>query len=776
MKLLTSVALIIASINCAAEPEFGFWVEMHDVTAKDCVCVEHRWANEHYVMTRLGAIEGGNGAYAVLPVYGLSDALNSADVKVVSGSYANCGNPQVWSEAKMWETYGKHFKAAYDAGDLDEDVWDDDDICWVDDVEDSRKPERRWMSSYSEYGAIVYYMADLKQQKVLYELVSGIWPDWEPVTGRQWIVVPTPKPAKSGITSFHVGIKVDGKYYTHTVSGVDSISVKGFCAVERVTIVGAMPVPFAGGSVSGCGVFAVDKKVTLKATANVAKPVTTYAPAQEATVFAGWFTDSACTQSFEAGVDYRTPSLPYVMPAEEVTLYAKFIPVSEDSGIALTADDGAGARDVTTNATETVFNFNTSDALNLGLEAESQSLPKLTVSGLPAGLKFTAKPVYVTGSKTEILHEANTVYGTATKPGTYVVTVKLTNTTVKKAIERKFTIVVDNFTGANSLLRDPFDNARGDRYEISAGVTEFDLPLLRSNNGAAVKVSGLPTGLKYNTLSGKIIGVATKAGTFTATVTVGIAVSTFTIQVDPLPSWLIGAYEVGCYEIYPDDTLNDVSAVKWVIGASGSVAGKVIFAWPDKVITESFKWNLTRKDEDGAFWIEGYEYDEAPGVFSIRIYPTVVDGVEFGRVEAAFEAWGSSGPSNSYTVYMQGAKDVWTKFREGSTARPLFSQGCSYYFAEEDANVFLELVFGNDGNVKVFNYAEASDTKAYSTASARLVPYEVQGDSLKAYCSFVIQGRDHAIGLVLKLSINTSYGTVYDSDIVVDEYHLQYAD
>ena len=561
---------------------------------------------------------------------------------------------------------------------------------------------------------------------------------------------------------------------TGDVGMVVTFSKTNFETLSTVLIVGPFPQLSVGivgeGMVTGAGSYAANKTVPLKTTAKVAKPATASAPAQAATVFAGWFTDSDCSQPLEAGVDYRTPSLSYVMPAEDVTLYAKFIPASEDTVIMLTADDGTDAWDVSTNAAETVFN--TSGALELALWPESYSLPKLTVSGLPAGLKFTAKPVYVTGSKTEVAYAANTIYGTATKPGTYVVTVKLTNTTIKKAIERKFTIVVDNFTGANSLLRDPFDNARGDRYEISAGVTEFDLPLLRSNNGAVVKVSGLPAGLKYNASSGEIAGVATKAGTFTATVTVGTAVSTFTVQVDPLPDWLIGSYECGGHEGRP----NDAGYIKLVISASGSVAGKVRYPESGKVITESFKYNLTRKDEDGAFWIEGYDYNEAPGGYSTRIYPTTVDGVEFGRVESEFETWEEEYPWDSYTVYLLGAKDVWTKFPEGSTARPLFSQGCSYYFADDYANVFLELVFGNDGTVKVFNYADDSDTTAYSVASARLVPYEVQGDSLKAYCSFVIQGRDHAIGLVLKLSINTSYGTVYDSDIVVDEYHLQYAD
>ena len=69
------------------------------------------------------------------------------------------------------------------------------------------------------------------------------------------------------------------------------------------------------------------------------------------------------------------------------------------------------------------------------------SLPTVKVTGLPAGLKFTAKPIYKKGSKTEVEVPANTIYGTPTKSGVYTVVATVT-TAGKKTATCSQTIMV----------------------------------------------------------------------------------------------------------------------------------------------------------------------------------------------------------------------------------------------------------------------------------------------------------------------------------------------
>ena len=61
---------------------------------------------------------------------------------------------------------------------------------------------------------------------------------------------------------------------------------------------------------------------------------------------------------------------------------------------------------------------------------DSELSPKLTVKGLPSGLKYDATSM--------------TISGKATKPGVYQVTVSATNATVKQPVTATFQLVVPN--------------------------------------------------------------------------------------------------------------------------------------------------------------------------------------------------------------------------------------------------------------------------------------------------------------------------------------------
>ena len=254
-------------------------------------------------------------------------------------------------------------------------------------------------------------------------------------------------------------------------------------------------------------------------------------------------------------------------------MWAEFIPAAADAALELAVDDV----------------FYSSGAFDLTLAIFSRSLPKVALSGLPPGLKFDAK--------------ANRISGMATKPGTYTVTAKLTNASVKKAVVQTLTIVVDNLTGANGLLlvRDAGGveaellNGRGERYEISAGVREFDLPALTARDeGDRLALSGLPAGLRYNAKTGRIEGIATKAGVYTvqAAVRSGLAsyVSTFTVEVKALPAWAVGTF-TGSDDcpIPPDPEFSDNLYGTVTVGANGRLSGKVVYDnADDRLFTATF--------------------------------------------------------------------------------------------------------------------------------------------------------------------------------------------
>ena len=168
------------------------------------------------------------------------------------------------------------------------------------------------------------------------------------------------------------------------------------------------------GTVTGGGTYAAGKKVTLKATA------------RKGYVFAGWELEGV---ALPEGADLQSPSLALVAGDADMTACARFIPVEEDwaevSGtLPAECAKGAAIRPAT-------------------LAARGGSLVAVKVTGLPAGLKFTAKPLTVKATKTApaASYPANTVYGTPTKSGVY--TVAATATTAGRATAAtNWTVVV----------------------------------------------------------------------------------------------------------------------------------------------------------------------------------------------------------------------------------------------------------------------------------------------------------------------------------------------
>ena len=154
----------------------------------------------------------------------------------------------------------------------------------------------------------------------------------------------------------------------------------------------------ASGKATGGGRFPAGTKVTLKAT-----------PANGC-VFVGWYEGGAQFVGTDTGAPplSQAASYSYVTTDEDVKLAAVFATADEEKrSISLALNGEACPSAETTLATNIMCGV----ALSWPIAASALSEPKVKVTGLPAGLKFTDKDILKKGSKTEVEIPANTIYG-----------------------------------------------------------------------------------------------------------------------------------------------------------------------------------------------------------------------------------------------------------------------------------------------------------------------------------------------------------------------------
>lgn len=549
-------------------------------------------------------------------------------------------------------------------------------------------------------------------------------------------------------------------YFTKTVDKVKHTATATFI-VGDFPIVNVVMIGTGTGKITGAGAFAANKKVTLKATADTkddAKKCT------KKSVFAGWYLDEDGNDPVESSVDYRTASLPYVMTADpEATLYAMFVTQEEDSDVWLYVED----REITADAADN--NFVAEGTKVLRFELESISVPKATVSGLPAGMKFTDKALTVKATKTEEAYDvpANSIYGTPTKPGIYTVTVKLTNTTVKKAIEKKFTIEVPNLTAANGYFAEWLGNGIGEKHILSVGISNIDdfLPSLKLKRNVKLAVSSLPAGLKYDARTGTIIGVATKPGIYTVTLTVTDGkekyVSTITVEVEALADWVVGTFR-GCVETYGWGW-SDICSFEVKVAANGGVSAKLIEpnpAWGSVTLKTG---GLRRNSENEyvfVIWDGDYENGGEGSIGEVRIYKSD-NGL--GRLYA--EEIGLDEDEDEFEAYWNGYQDVYS-LALSEIPRLLFKTDNKRYFnIDEDGGVVL--TFGAKGAVSVFE-------PGVVWGKSQLLPFEYDADNGVVVASLWLMGYDEwedvTFGAELILSIPISQdGIAKASEIVVED-------
>ena len=262
------------------------------------------------------------------------------------------------------------------------------------------------------------------------------------------------------------------------------------------------------GDVSGGGLYAVGKKVSLKAKADTGS------------VFCGWLIHDI-TYDLKTLVSYATTYSGYTVTGEEIKFIGQFASITEDSSTFKIKDC-----DVCTASDGTL------DLPLLGKKnpyVVSLSEPKLTFKNLPTGLKYDAKTFKITGK--------------ATKPGVYKVTVSATNLSVKKPITAEWTITVPNFK--DDLIKVE------DRYGAFIPGYEYNRVIAAATG---CTVTGLPTGMKWTAKditdrnlgavsANSFYGAATKPGSytvyFTKTVDKVKHTATATFTVGPFPKLYI---------------------------------------------------------------------------------------------------------------------------------------------------------------------------------------------------------------------------------------------
>ena len=272
-------------------------------------------------------------------------------------------------------------------------------------------------------------------------------------------------PTKPGVYSIAVTVTSGTRTSTKSLA----VYVAPFPALELV--IDDEDAERAGCTVSGGGNYMSGTKVTLKAT--VAK----------GWVFTGW---DGLPDSYVG--DCRNPSAALVTDAEDREIYASFCRIPDDW---LDIDDPG--------MVEYALNEPVTDDMTIFDAVHSGSLPTITVKDLPTGLKFDAKTGAISGKPTK--EEFKFVTVSAKNAGGYTFTRVLRMSVGGAEEPRK-----DEAHGYLNLQW--FEN-------INVGYAVDQLV----SDGFGATVSGLPTGLKYDSKTGIVTGTPTKPGVYTVKAT-----------------------------------------------------------------------------------------------------------------------------------------------------------------------------------------------------------------------------------------------------------------
>ena len=236
------------------------------------------------------------------------------------------------------------------------------------------------------------------------------------------------------------------------------------------------------------------------------------------------------------------------------------------------------------------------------------------VAGLPVGLTFAAKNTYAYANAKKktgkyLKQAGQTIVGTPTKPGTYVVTFTknvTTGTGKKKKTVAKTAQILWTVTANDANLELGFNTVGGVIEGGTVGLKYGDLMAFDATEGATVTASGMPAGITLANLGGgsyAFTGFTTKAGTYLVTVKATLNGKTVTqrvaLKVDGLPSWAKGTFNG--YIAGVDGATNGLAAI--TVSSVGKISGKFYEGGTN--------WTFTAASYTG--------YDDAAPAYSVPV-------------------------------------------------------------------------------------------------------------------------------------------------------------
>ena len=355
------------------------------------------------------------------------------------------------------------------------------------------------------------------------------------------------------------GVKLDAKKGLLTASftkpGIyDSVlfNNKGGLVLLRyeATEIPSISIKIEGGDdkckVKGAGTYLVGKAFTLTAT------VPKYA------TFLGWYDETNSRDLGDSPKYVDTMTTEWVESSKAISIIARF----EVEAIETTLDDLTSQMMVGDQVYET-----------LEFTAAESAIKSVKIAGLPTGLKAG-----------KLVDGVVSITGMPTKVGSYKVSATVTT---KIGVVKTFVHEIEVKAEAAEIdLPDPEELAEMDIY-VGGPSQELMLNLWAHSSVKSLTAKGLPAGLKLvknNLGEWQIVGVPTKAGTYTVSLTMTTSAGSkvaaeMTMTVTALPAWCLGTYEGNVENGYADwDEWMTIYGSAWItIGEDGVVTGSMNF-------------------------------------------------------------------------------------------------------------------------------------------------------------------------------------------------------